>query len=65
MEQKVITASSPTGLNALIKKHIKEGWEPVGYHTGLAVRSQLKYAGGQHVATQHTAEYCQTMRRHG
>jgi len=63
MEQKIITSSSPEGLNAKIKKYIEEGWVPVGSHTAMTLHSQLRYAGTQHMDTQHKAEYAQTMKK--
>lgn len=63
MEQKIITSTSPEGLTGKIKKYIEDGWEPIGSHTALAVRSVLRYAGKQHMTTEHRAEYCQTMRK--
>ena len=63
MEQKIITSSSPEGLNAKIKKYIEEGWVPVGSHKATSLRSQLRYAGNQHMDTVHAAEYSQTMKK--
>ena len=63
MEKKIIESSSPSGLNEKIKKYIEQGWEPVGSHTALAIRSQLRYAGKQHMDTMHAAEYCQTIKK--
>ena len=63
MEQKIITSSSPEGLNEKIKKYIEEGWKPIGSHTAMSLRSQLRYAGKQHMDTVHAAEYAQTMKR--
>lgn len=62
-EQKILTAGTPEGLNAKIKKYQKEGWECIGGHVGLPLHSQLRYAGKQHVDTQHKAEYSQSVRR--
>jgi hypothetical protein len=63
MEQKIITSNSPEVLTGKIKKHIEDGWEPIGSHTAMAFHSQLKYAGKQHMETIHVAKYCQTMRK--
>jgi hypothetical protein len=62
-EQKIITASTPAGLNARIKKYQKEGWHCVGEHKTIQLTAQLRYAGKQHIDTQHTAEYSQSIRR--
>jgi hypothetical protein len=64
-EQRILTAGTPEGLNAKIKKYLEEGWECVGGHTGLALHSQLRYAGSQHMDTIHKAEYAQTIKKDG
>lgn len=63
MQQKIIESSSPSGLNAKIKKYIEEGWEPIGSHTATQIRAQLRYSGKQHMDTIHAAEYAQTIRK--
>lgn len=62
-EQKIITASSPEGLSRKIQEAQSEGWECVGAHTAMQVRAQLKYAGRDHMATEHSAEYAQSVKR--
>jgi hypothetical protein len=63
MEQKVITDSSASGLNAKMKILIKEGWTPVGSHQVVTRNSQNRYSGMQHRDTQYESEYSQTMRK--
>lgn len=62
-EQKIITAGTPEGLNAKIKKYQEEGWECVGSHTAVQLHAQLRYSGKQHMDTLHKAEYAQSIRR--
>jgi len=64
-EYKIISANSPSDLNTKIKKHIEEGWKPVGSHTAVQLHAQLRYSGRQHMDTHHKAEYAQTMRKDG
>jgi hypothetical protein len=61
MEYKVITSSSPQGLNNTINLLIGEGWTPVGSHQIVIVHSQNRYSGMLHMDTTHETEYSQTM----
>jgi len=63
MEQKVITSSSPSGLNEKIKQMVAEGWEPVGGHSVVQINAQNRYSGLQHKDTIYESEYSQTMRK--
>lgn len=62
-QQKIITANDPSVLNALIKNYLELGWEAVGSHTALQLHAQLRYAGNQHMETEHKAEYAQTIKK--
>lgn len=61
MEYKVVTSSSGSGLNDLVKKYIDDGFKPVGGHHVVEVHHQLRYSGMQHRDTQIESEYSQTM----
>jgi hypothetical protein len=63
MKQKLITARSPSSLNEKIKQAEADGWEAIGSHTAVQLHAQLKYAGKQHMETEHKAEYAQTIRK--
>jgi hypothetical protein len=63
MEYKVITSSSPQGLNNTMNSLIKEGWEPKGSHQVVVIHSQNRYSGMLHMDTKHETEYSQTMVR--
>lgn len=63
MEYKVITSSSPQGLNNTMNSLIKEGWEPKGSHQVVVIHSQNRYSGMQLMDTKHETEYSQTMVR--
>ncbi len=59
---KIITASSPDGLNSKVQDMIAEGWEPLGSHSAVNTHSQNRYAGTQHMDTRHETEYSITMK---
>jgi hypothetical protein len=59
---KIITASSPEGLNKKVQDMIAEGWEPMGSHSAVVIHSQNRYAGSQHMDTTHETEYSITMK---
>ena len=63
MEYKLITSSSPQGLNNTMNSLIKEGWEPKGSHQVVVIHSQNRYSGMLHMDTKHETEYSQTMVR--
>ena len=48
MEYKVITSSSPEGLNEKINNLIKDGWKPTGSHQVVEQHRQNRYSGIQH-----------------
>ena len=53
MKIKIISASSPEGLNSKVQDMIAEGWEPMGSHSAVNTHSQNRYAGTQHMDTIH------------
>jgi len=59
---KIISASSPEGLNSKIQDMIAEGWEPIGSHSVVNLHSQNRYSGMQLMDTLHKAEYSITMK---
>ena len=59
--QKVISATSPEGLNSKIESLIEEGWTPIGSHQVVIVHQQNRYSGSQHMDTINKLEYSQTM----
>ena len=59
---KIISASSPDGLNSKVQDMIAEGWEPLGSHSAVNIHSQNRYAGTQHMDTLHKTEYSITMK---
>lgn len=61
MEYKVITSSSPEGLNEKVNRYINEGFVPVGSHQVVIHREQNRYSGQQHMDTIVTHEYSQTL----
>lgn len=61
MEYKIITSSSPEGLNEKVNKYINEGFIPVGSHQVSIQREQNRYSGTQHMDTLVTQEYSQTL----
>jgi len=61
MEYKVITSSSPEGLNEKVNMYINEGFIPVGSHQVVVQREVNRYSGSQHQDTLVTQEYSQTL----
>lgn len=62
MKIKIISASSPEGLNSKVQDMIAEGWEPMGSHSAVNTHSQNRYAGTQHMDTIHKTEYSISMK---
>jgi hypothetical protein len=62
-EQIIVTARTAVHLNEKIDSLIEKGWEPIGAHQVVIIRNQLKYAGRQHMSTEATLEYSQSMVR--
>ncbi len=62
MKIKIISASSPEGLNSKVQEMIAEGWEPMGSHSAVNIHSQNRYSGTQHMDTIHKTEYSITMK---
>jgi hypothetical protein len=63
MEQKIITSSSASGLNAKIKELIEEGWEPIGSHTISVEEEYAQYAGSQYRRTERKHQFHQSMKK--
>jgi myo-inositol catabolism protein IolC len=63
MKYKIITSSSPEGLNEKVNKCINEGFIPVGSHQVSIQREVNRYSGSQHMDTLVTQEYSQTLIR--
>lgn len=61
MEYKIVSSSSPQGLNNTINLLIGEGWEPKGSHQVVIVKNQNRYRGDQLIDTLNETEYSQTM----
>jgi hypothetical protein len=61
MNYEIVTAGSPSELNRKVQSCISEGWKPVGGHQVVTLHSQNKFSGTQHMSTQHSVEYSQTM----
>ena len=61
MEYKVITSSSPEGLNEKINNLIKNGWKPMGSHQVVEQHRQNRYSGLQHQDTLIKHEYSISM----
>ena len=61
MEYKVITSSSPEGLNEKINNLVKNGWKPMGSHQVVEQHRQNRYSGMQHQDTLIKHEYSISM----
>ena len=61
MEYKVVTSSSPEGLNEKINNLIKNGWKPMGSHQVVEQHRQNRYSGMQHQDTLIKHEYSISM----
>jgi hypothetical protein len=61
MEYKIVTSSSPNGLNDKVSEMVNVGWQPIGSHQVVILREQNRYSGQQHMDTLNSLEYSQTM----
>lgn len=61
MDYKVIYSSSPEGLTSSVRKHIEEGWTPIGGHSVVETHRQNRYRGQDHIDTLISSEYSQTL----
>ena len=63
MEQKILTSTSASGLNAKIAEAIEQGYTPVGSHHVVEVHHQMRFSGMQHKDTMVEREYSQTVKK--
>lgn len=61
MEYKIIHSSNPTELSSKVNEMVQLGWQPKGSHKVVIVRKVNRYSGTQHMDTQCSSEYSQTM----
>lgn len=61
MEYTILKDSTSSGLIESVKKHISDGWKPVGGHQVVVTQTIDKYSGSQHMSTLSTIVYSQTM----
>jgi hypothetical protein len=61
MEYTILKDSTSSGLIENVKKHISDGWKPIGGHQVVITQTIDKYSGSQHMSTLSTIVYSQTM----
>jgi len=61
MKYKIITSSSPEGLEKKVTQLVEEGYEPTGGVNVTITRQQNRYSGSQHMDTINSVEYCQSL----
>lgn len=61
MKYKVVSSSSPEGLEMKVGKLISEGFTPTGGVIVNIIRQQNRYSGSQHMDTINSLEYVQSV----
>jgi hypothetical protein len=63
MDYKIIRSSTVDVLNEKVNDLISNGYEPIGSHQVVIIKSQNRYSGTQHIDTINTIEYSQTVKK--
>ena len=63
MDYKIIRSSTVDVLNEKVNEFISNGYEPIGSHQVVIIKSQNRYSGTQHIDTVNTIEYSQTIKK--
>ena len=63
MDYKIIRSSSIDTLNERVNEMLLNGYETVGSHQVVVIKSQNRYSGTQHIDTINTIEYSQTVKK--
>jgi hypothetical protein len=63
MDYKIIRSSSIDTLNERVNEMLLNGYETVGSHQVVVIKSQNRYSGTQHIDTINTIEYSQTIKK--
>lgn len=61
VKYKVISSSSPEGLEKKVNELISEGFTPTGGVNVNIIRHQNRYSGSQHMDTINSLEYVQSL----
>ena len=63
MDYKIIRSSTVDTLSEKVNDLISKGYEPIGSHQVVVIKSQNRYSGTQHMDTINTIEYSQTVKK--
>ncbi len=63
MDYIIIRSSTVNVLNEKVNDLILIGYEPIGSHPVVVIKSQNRYSGTQHIDTINTIEYSQTVKK--
>ena len=63
MDYKIIRSSTVDTLSEKVNEFISNGYEPIGSHQVVIIKSQNRYSGTQHMDTINTIEYSQTVKK--
>jgi hypothetical protein len=63
MDYIIIRSSTVNVLNEKVNDLILIGYEPIGSHQVVVIKSQNRYSGTQHIDTINTIEYSQTVKK--
>ena len=63
MDYIIIRSSTVDVLNEKVNDLILIGYEPIGSHQVVVIKSQNRYSGTQHIDTINTIEYSQTVKK--
>jgi len=63
MDYKIIRSSTVDTLSEKVNEFILNGYEPIGSHQVVIIKSQNRYSGTQHMDTINTIEYSQTVKK--
>lgn len=61
IQYKLFVSRNPMVFNQGINELIEEGWEPIGSHSVVVVKTTNRYAGNQHRDSISEIEYSQTL----
>lgn len=61
MNYKIVSSSSPEGLEGKVNKLIEEGFTPTGGVNVNIIRQQNRFSGSQHMDTINSLEYVQSL----
>lgn len=65
VKYKLVTSSSPEGLQNKVNELIEEGFTPTGGVNVNIIRQQNRYSGSQHMDTINSLEYVQSLVKDG